>query len=60
IGAGRDDPLRSCSIIKKQDKGMIMLIPGIKKAAEEHLNYVKGATMYPLESLGHGTLCTVP
>ncbi|XP_026389419.1 sialyltransferase-like protein 2 isoform X1 [Papaver somniferum] len=60
IGAGRDDPLRSCSIIKKQDKGMVMPIPRIRKAAKEHINYVKGATMYPLEkSLGHGTLCTV-
>ncbi|MCL7052173.1 hypothetical protein MKW94_001531 [Papaver nudicaule] len=61
IGAGRDDPLRSCSIIKKQHKGTIMSIPGIRKAAKEHLKYVEGATIYPLEkSLGHGSLCTVP
>ncbi|KAI3860121.1 hypothetical protein MKW92_039313 [Papaver armeniacum] len=60
IGARREDPLRSCSIIKKQHKGMTMTIPGIRKAAKEHLKYVKGAIMYPLEkSLGNGTLCTV-
>ncbi|KAI3857486.1 hypothetical protein MKX03_036224 [Papaver bracteatum] len=61
IGAGSDDPLRSCSIINKQHKGLIMSIPGLRKAAKEHLKYVKGATMYPMDkSLGDGTLCTVP
>ncbi|KAI3964388.1 hypothetical protein MKX01_028723 [Papaver californicum] len=61
IGAGRDDPLRSCSIIKKQHKGMIMSIPGLRKAAKEHLKYVEGSTMYPLDkSLGDGILSTVP
>ncbi|KAI3967925.1 hypothetical protein MKX01_027108 [Papaver californicum] len=61
IGAGRDDPLRSCSIIKKQHKGRIMSIPGLRKAAKEHLKYVEGSTMYPLDkSLGDGILCAVP
>ncbi|KAI3871688.1 hypothetical protein MKX03_036791 [Papaver bracteatum] len=60
IGARREDPLRSCSIIKKQHKGMTMTIPGIRKAAKEHLKYVEVATTYPLEkSRGHGTLCSL-
>ncbi|OVA09649.1 Glycosyl transferase [Macleaya cordata] len=61
VGAGMDDPLGACSIIKKQHKGKIMKLPGIRKAAKEHQKYVEGATMYPMEhSPGHGMLCTVP
>ncbi|XP_077227167.1 sialyltransferase-like protein 2 isoform X2 [Tasmannia lanceolata] len=61
VGGGKEDPLGPCSITKKRDKGKVKKITGLRKAAVEHQQYVKGATLYPLEhSLGHGMLCTVP
>ncbi|XXG63191.1 hypothetical protein AAC387_Pa05g1431 [Persea americana] len=60
VGAGTMDPLGACSIIKKHDKGKTK-VTGLRKAAIEHLKYVKGTTMYPLEhSLGDGMLCSIP
>ncbi|KAL5998547.1 Sialyltransferase-like protein 2 [Asimina triloba] len=63
VGAGMDDPLRACSIIKKRDrmKAKATKIVGLRKAASDHRKYVKGASMYPLEhNTGHGMLCTIP
>ncbi|PQQ18098.1 sialyltransferase-like protein 2 [Prunus yedoensis var. nudiflora] len=60
IGAGYADPLRMCSIIKKQVKIKLTSFLSLRKAAIDHQKYVKSATMYPLEhSLRHGMLCTV-
>ncbi|PIA59026.1 hypothetical protein AQUCO_00400108v1 [Aquilegia coerulea] len=60
LGTGRD-PLGACSIVKKQKSRKKMKTTDLREAAMKHQNYVKGATMYPLEhSLGHGMLCTVP
>lgn len=57
-GAGSNDPLAACSIIKKQHKKRGSTLA---KAAAEHQQFVKGATMYPLEHHpGYGLLCTVP
>ncbi|XP_060670036.1 sialyltransferase-like protein 2 isoform X2 [Ziziphus jujuba] len=59
VGAGSGDPLRACSIVKKQVKRKSM--PSLRKAATNHQKYVRGTTMYPLEhNPGHGLLCTVP
>ena len=61
VGAGSVDPLGACSITKKQVKRNPSTVSKLRKAAREHLKYVKGTTMYPLEhSPGHGLLCTVP
>ncbi|XAR67856.1 Beta-galactoside alpha-2,3-sialyltransferase [Bertholletia excelsa] len=61
FGAGSEDILGSCSIIKKQVKRNLKGVSGLRKAAIQHQKYVKGATMYPLEhNPGHGQLCTVP
>ncbi|CAK9177463.1 unnamed protein product [Ilex paraguariensis] len=61
FGAGSWDPLGACSVIKKQLKGKLKGLSGLRKAAVEHQKYVKGTTMYPLEhNLGNGILCTVP
>ncbi|XP_020215457.1 sialyltransferase-like protein 2 isoform X1 [Cajanus cajan] len=61
VGAGSEDPLASCSIIKKQIKRNLKAVSKLRKAAIDHLRYVKRTTMYPLEhSPGHGSLCTVP
>ncbi|CAJ2676676.1 unnamed protein product [Trifolium pratense] len=61
VGAGSEDPLHSCSITKKQVKRNLNALSNLRKAALDHIRYVKRATMYPLEhSLGHGLLCTVP
>lgn len=61
FGAGSEDPLHPCSIIKKQDKRKLNAVSNLRKAALDHIRYVKGTTMYPLErSVGHGSLCTVP
>ncbi|KAJ0578491.1 putative beta-galactoside alpha-2,3-sialyltransferase [Helianthus annuus] len=58
VGAGSDDPLASCSIIKK--KLHKSRFPSLRKAAIDHQKYVKETTMYPLEhSVGHSQLCTV-
>lgn len=61
VGAGSEDPLRACSIIKKQAKRNLNAISNLRKAALDHIRYVKSTTMYPLEhNPGHGLLCTVP
>ncbi|XP_057970683.1 sialyltransferase-like protein 2 isoform X1 [Malania oleifera] len=61
VGAGSGDPLNACSIIKKQVKRKPAQTFRLKRAVVQHQNFVKGATMYPLEhSPGHGLLCTVP
>ncbi|KAK8604676.1 hypothetical protein V6N13_099607 [Hibiscus sabdariffa] len=61
VGAGSEELLSSCSIIKKQVKKKRMPVSSLRKAAVDHKKFVKGTTMYPLEhSLGHGQLCTVP
>ncbi|XP_058731928.1 sialyltransferase-like protein 2 isoform X2 [Vicia villosa] len=61
VGAGSEDPLRACSIIKKQAKRNLNALSNLRKAALDHLRYVKSTTMYPLEhNPGHGLLCTVP
>lgn len=61
VGAGSEDLLSSCSIIKKQVKRIHMQLSRLRKAAVDHHKFVKGTTMYPLEhSYGHGQLCTVP
>jgi len=61
VGAGSEDPLRACSIVKKQAKRNINAVSKLRKAALDHMRYVKSTTMYPLEhSPGHGLLCTVP
>ncbi|KAH1236109.1 Sialyltransferase-like protein 2 [Glycine max] len=61
VGAGSEDPLAACSIIKKQVKRNLNAVSKLRKAALDHLRYVKRTTMYPLEhSPGHGSLCTVP
>ncbi|KAL0355028.1 UNVERIFIED_CONTAM: Sialyltransferase-like protein 2, partial [Sesamum radiatum] len=61
VGAGSSDPLAACSITAKQLRGNSALEPGLRKAALEHKEYVRGTTMYPLEhNPGHGLLCTVP
>ncbi|GJU13536.1 sialyltransferase-like protein 2 isoform X1 [Tanacetum coccineum] len=58
VAAGSDDPLASCSIIKK--KLHKSQYSGLRKAAVDHQKYVKETTMYPLEhSVGHSQLCTV-
>lgn len=61
VGAGSEDPLRACSIVKKQAKRNINAVSKLRKAALDHMRYVKSTTMYPLEhSPRHGLLCTVP
>lgn len=61
VGAGSNNPLGACSIIKKQTKAKRKQISGLRKRVIEHQKYVKGTTMYPLEhDPGHRLLCTVP
>ncbi|KAH8486630.1 hypothetical protein H0E87_025585 [Populus deltoides] len=61
VGAGSEDPLRACSIRNKVAKRKSTAISGLRKAAVDHQNFVKGTTMYPLEHHpGHGLLCTLP
>ncbi|XP_075488360.1 sialyltransferase-like protein 2 isoform X2 [Primulina tabacum] len=63
VGAGSSDPLAACSITAKKPKGKSSLasVSSLRKAAVEHQNYVRDATMYPLEhNPGHGLLCTAP
>ncbi|PRQ16885.1 putative beta-galactoside alpha-2,3-sialyltransferase [Rosa chinensis] len=60
IGAGYVTPLRMCSFVKKQIKLKLTPFLKLRKAAIEHQEYVKSATLYPLEhSPRHGMLCTV-
>ncbi|MED6221519.1 hypothetical protein PIB30_055565 [Stylosanthes scabra] len=61
VGAGSVNPLSACSIIKRQVKRNPDTISKLRKAAQDHMRYVKSSTMYPLEhNPGHGLLCTVP
>ncbi|KAL0920635.1 hypothetical protein M5K25_009783 [Dendrobium thyrsiflorum] len=61
VGAGARGSWRACSIIKKRDKGKTQDLSKFREAAIKHQQYVKGATMYPLErSPGHGMLCIIP
>ncbi|KAI4343565.1 hypothetical protein L6164_010899 [Bauhinia variegata] len=61
VGAGSGDPLGACSIVKKQHKRTPNAVSKLRKEVLDHLKYVKGTTMYPLEhSPVHGLLCTVP
>nr|XP_025689407.1 sialyltransferase-like protein 2 isoform X3 [Arachis hypogaea] len=61
VGAGSGNPLSACSIIKRQVKRNPDTISKLRKAAQDHMRYVKSTTMYPLEhNPGHGLLCTVP
>ncbi|CAL9095207.1 unnamed protein product [Musa acuminata var. zebrina] len=61
IGAGMDDPLSACSIIKKRSTGKSPSISGLREAAINHQSYMNGATTYPLEkNTGNGMLCIVP
>lgn len=61
IGAGMDDPLSACSIIKKRSTGKSPSISGLREAAINHQRYMNGATTYPLEkNTGNGMLCIVP
>ncbi|KAJ8772410.1 hypothetical protein K2173_027587 [Erythroxylum novogranatense] len=60
-GAGSEDPLRACSITKKQIKRKSTAVSGIRKSAVNHQKFVRGTTMYPLEhSPEHGLLCILP
>ncbi|XP_052176102.1 sialyltransferase-like protein 2 isoform X4 [Diospyros lotus] len=60
-GAGSREPLGACAIIKKQVKRKRIEVSSLRKVTFEHQNYVRGATMYPLEhNPGHALLCTVP
>ncbi|MQM04769.1 hypothetical protein Taro_037576, partial [Colocasia esculenta] len=54
-------PRSSCSITKKRRRGKTWSGAAVRKEAMEHLAYVNGVTMYPLEhSPEHGMLCMVP
>ncbi|CAO2041319.1 unnamed protein product [Urochloa humidicola] len=59
-GAGSDDPLGTCTRIKKREKGKAPNRSGLRDAAVKHLEYLKGATRYPLERrAGGGYLCMI-
>ncbi|KAI4966465.1 hypothetical protein ZWY2020_040828 [Hordeum vulgare] len=59
-GAGSDDPLGTCTMIKKRKKRKAPNRSGLRDAATNHLRYMKGATRYPLErSAGGGYLCMI-
>nr|CAB3448590.1 unnamed protein product [Digitaria exilis] len=59
-GAGSSDPLGTCTMIKKSEKGKAPNRSGLRKSAVKHLEYMKGATRYPLErSAGGGYLCVI-
>ncbi|KAF8677252.1 hypothetical protein HU200_046732 [Digitaria exilis] len=59
-GAGSSDPVRTCTMIKKREKGKAPNRSGLRKSAVKHLEYMKGATRYPLErSAGGGYLCVI-
>ncbi|KAJ1277558.1 hypothetical protein BS78_04G013400 [Paspalum vaginatum] len=58
--AGSDGPLGSCAMIKKREKGKAPNRSGLRDAAMKHLEYMKGATRYPLErNAGGRYLCMV-
>ncbi|PWZ39192.1 Sialyltransferase-like protein 4 [Zea mays] len=59
-GAGSDDPLGTCTMIKKRRKGKAPNRSGLRDAAMKHLEDMKGATRYPLEwNAGGGYLCMI-
>jgi len=59
-GAGSDGPLETCTMIKKRNKGKAPNRSGLRDAAMKHLEYMKGATRYPLErSAEGGYLCMI-
>lgn len=59
-GAGSDSPLETCTMIKKRNKGKAPNRSGLRDAAMKHLEYMKGATRYPLErSAEGGYLCMI-
>ncbi|KQJ92937.1 sialyltransferase-like protein 4 isoform X1 [Brachypodium distachyon] len=59
-GAGSDEPLSTCTMIKKREKGKAPNRSGLRDAAMDHLRYMKGATRYPLErNAGGGYLCMI-
>ncbi|KAK1297263.1 hypothetical protein QJS10_CPB15g00246 [Acorus calamus] len=56
-----DDPLGACTLVKKRHTSQVKSTTGPRNVAVKHQQYVKGATMYPLEhSIGDGVLCMVP
>ncbi|AQK67893.1 Sialyltransferase-like protein 2 [Zea mays] len=59
-GAGSDDPLGTCTMIKKRRKGKAPNRSGLRDAAMKHLEDMKGAARYPLErNAGGGYLCMI-
>ena len=47
-------------MIKKRNKGKAPNRSGLRDAAMKHIEYMKGATRYPLErSAGGGYLCMI-
>uniref|UniRef100_A0A0D9YLD8 Sialyltransferase-like protein 2 n=1 Tax=Oryza glumipatula TaxID=40148 RepID=A0A0D9YLD8_9ORYZ len=59
-GAGSEGPLSSCTMIKKREKGKIPKRSVVRHAALKHLEYMRGATRYPLErNAGGGYLCMI-
>ncbi|WVZ78150.1 hypothetical protein U9M48_025909 [Paspalum notatum var. saurae] len=59
-GAGSDGPLGTCAMIKRREKGKVPNRSGLRDAAMKHLEYMKGATRYPLErNAGGGYLCMI-
>nr|CAD1840768.1 unnamed protein product [Ananas comosus var. bracteatus] len=61
VGAGKEGPLSSCSIIKKRGKGKAPQRSGLREPAIKHQNYAKGTTLYPVErNSGNGMLCMLP
>jgi hypothetical protein len=59
-GAGSDGPLGTCTIIKKRKRGKAPKRSGLRDAALKHLEYMKGATRYPLErNVGGGYMCMI-
>lgn len=59
-GAGSDDPLGTCTMIKKRRKGKAPNRSSLRDAAMKHLEDMKGATRYPLErNAGGGYLCMI-
>ncbi|KAK9108577.1 hypothetical protein Syun_024588 [Stephania yunnanensis] len=61
MGAGSENPLRACSIVKKRYEQKFTEISNLRTPAVEHQKYVEDTTMYPLEhSPEHGMLCSVP
>ncbi|EEC72354.1 hypothetical protein OsI_05598 [Oryza sativa Indica Group] len=59
-GAGSEGPLSSCTMIKKREKGKTPKRSVVRHAALKHLEYMRGATRYPLErNAGGGYLCMI-